>query len=173
MSAVNFSVFFACLLFFILPAELCASKNSVYDGKTVAAFNNDCEKLLLDNIKRARKSIYGAIYTFTNKDIAEALIDRAGKKVEIHLKIDKEQAKFSYTKVLIRKMREAGIKILLIASPEDVRMHHKFAVIDDKIVLTGSFNWTRKASNENNENLVRIKSEGLAGEFLKAWHQIK
>ena len=35
-------------------------------------------------------------------------------------------------------------------------MHNKFAVIDDEIVLTGSFNWTSAAANNNQENLVVV-----------------
>jgi len=53
--------------------------------------------------------------------------------------------------------------------------HHydKFAVIDNRIVITGSFNWTASAESRNNENLLVIFSPGFAKEykkeFLKLW----
>lgn len=138
-----------------------------------AAFDNDCDELLINNIKKAKKTIYGAIYTFTNKDIAEALIKKAKRRVEIKLKLDKEQAKFEYTVTLIKRMKDAGIEIQLIAmKTRGDHMHHKFAVIDEEIIVTGSFNWTRNAATDNNENIVSIKSKDIAKGFLSAWEKI-
>ncbi|MGN0935860.1 phospholipase D-like domain-containing protein [Acinetobacter amyesii] len=49
-------------------------------------------------------------------------------------------------------------------------MHHKFCIIDLKKVITGSFNWTVKASF-NNENIAvieqREQAEKFADEFIK------
>ena len=174
MFVSKYLIFLICFGVLSFNSRSFAGQVPEYEGKVTAAFNDDCEHLLLESIKNARKSIYGAIYTFTKYSLAEALMAKADKKINIHLKIDKEQADFKYTKILIGKMRKAGIKISLIAMPDpEVRMHHKFAVIDEKTVLTGSFNWTRKASEENCENLIRIESAGLAVEFIKAWHKIK
>ncbi len=137
------------------------------------AIDNDCDDLLINNIKKAKKTIYGAVYTFTNKDIAEALISCAKKKVKVKLKLDKEQAKFTYTVTLIKRMKKAGIEIELISMKAlGDHMHHKFAVIDKEMVLTGSFNWTRNASTDNNENIISIKSKDIAEEFLAAWKKV-
>lgn len=52
-------------------------------------------------------------------------------------------------------------------------MHHKFAVVDEETVLTGSFNWTYAADNENDENLLVLSDKALAGqysdEFARLW----
>jgi phosphatidylserine/phosphatidylglycerophosphate/cardiolipin synthase-like enzyme len=52
-------------------------------------------------------------------------------------------------------------------------MHDKVAVIDGKYVLTGSFNWSAAAQNDNNENLIILKSQSLATayetEFQRIW----
>lgn len=167
-------ILFLSLLFTaFFPPPLFAKKPVEYKAEVAVVFNKNCEKLLLDNIKKARKSIYTAVYTFAKKSFADELIDRAEKGVEIQLKIDKEQAKFPYTVTLIRKMKKAGIKITLISMPDlEAHMHHKFAVIDQKTVLSGSFNWTKKASEQNRENLVLIESEDIAKEFMKEWERI-
>jgi phosphatidylserine/phosphatidylglycerophosphate/cardiolipin synthase-like enzyme len=52
-------------------------------------------------------------------------------------------------------------------------MHHKFAVIDNKVVLTGSFNWTRNAAEDNHENIISIDSADMAVYFTDAWKKIK
>jgi phosphatidylserine/phosphatidylglycerophosphate/cardiolipin synthase-like enzyme len=52
-------------------------------------------------------------------------------------------------------------------------MHHKFAIFDEEILLTGSYNWTRGASNNNQENLIlsndRRLLKAFRGEFERLW----
>lgn len=52
-------------------------------------------------------------------------------------------------------------------------MHNKFCVVDEKVILTGSFNWTVYADLRNDENLAIIKSRQLAkvykDKFEKLW----
>jgi len=54
-------------------------------------------------------------------------------------------------------------------------MHHKFMVIDGKIVVTGSYNWSYGAEERNDENLVVISSPDIAklyeAEFNRIWRQ--
>ncbi len=156
-----------------LSIALSVEKQKASQAEVTAAFNNDCKKLLILNIKKASKTIYGAIYTFTNKDIAQAFITQANKNVQIYLKIDKEQAKFNYTKRLISMMRKVGIKITLIAMKKSDYMHNKFAIIDKQIVITGSFNWTINASRDNYENIVAIQSKEIADQYIKEWDKLK
>ena len=56
-------------------------------------------------------------------------------------------------------------------------MHHKFVVIDDRLVAFGSFNWTSQAVTCNNESLV-ITNDSLivapfCKEFAKLWLQME
>ena len=53
-------------------------------------------------------------------------------------------------------------------------MHHKFVILDYKLLVNGSFNWTRNAILGNNEN-VQIMSdsqlvETYQQEFDKLWN---
>ena len=57
----------------------------------------------------------------------------------------------------------------------DYLMHHKFCIIDNNIVMTGSFNWTMQAIMGNNENVI-ITSElevvnPFVSEFEKLWNE--
>ena len=54
-------------------------------------------------------------------------------------------------------MKEAGVCV--VASQREGLMHHKFALIDNLILLNGSFNWTERAVWENCENLVITRLE--------------
>ena len=48
-------------------------------------------------------------------------------------------------------------------------MHHKFAVIDNSVVVTGSFNWTAQAVRYNQENLLFFENKNLAEKYTKAF----
>ena len=54
-------------------------------------------------------------------------------------------------------------------------MHHKFALIDGKYLVNGSFNWTRQAVTGNNENVLITSDNNLVNafkmEFNKLWKQ--
>jgi hypothetical protein len=52
-------------------------------------------------------------------------------------------------------------------------MHHKFAIIDRKVVVTGSFNWTRKANKSNFENIVIHHDNDLAADYLEEFLLLK
>ena len=47
------------------------------------------------------------------------------------------------------------------------KLHHKFAVIDNKTVITGSFNWSPSAAHTNDETLLVIHSPQLAKHFTR------
>jgi phosphatidylserine/phosphatidylglycerophosphate/cardiolipin synthase-like enzyme len=52
-------------------------------------------------------------------------------------------------------------------------MHHKFMVIDQEHVVTGSFNFVTKSFSGNFENLIAIKSRALAASFTGHWKSIR
>jgi phosphatidylserine/phosphatidylglycerophosphate/cardiolipin synthase-like enzyme len=49
------------------------------------------------------------------------------------------------------------------------KLHHKFDVIDNKTVITGSFNWSPSAAQTNDETLVVIHSPQLTKTSLEKW----
>ena len=51
-------------------------------------------------------------------------------------------------------------------------MHHKFAIIDNSVVLTGSFNWTVQAVNSNQENVLIIENKYIATKFLQEFENL-
>ncbi len=71
------------------------------------------------------------------------------------------------------KLKNAGIEVKLDSNP--ALMHNKVAIIDGKIVITGSYNWSLNAETKNNENMIIIKSVELAEiyekEFWEIWQE--
>jgi len=51
-------------------------------------------------------------------------------------------------------------------------MHHKFAVVDGKTVVTGSYNFSRSACDKNNESVVVLESRSVAGKFAGEFERL-
>lgn len=157
----------------ITPGQSLGLLGSKSDATIQTAFDRNCEQLVIKAIKEADDEIVGAIYTFTRRSIANALINASDKGVDVELKLDMKQAEWDGTKTLIRKMRAAGIKVTRIRmEKKGTHMHHKFIVVDEEIVVTGSYNYTTSATTENNENAIRVESRDAADAYIEAYESI-
>ena len=129
----------------------------------------DCSSLIRYWISRANESVHVMVYGFTLDDLSEALIEAKGRGVEVKVVIERESAYWSGSEY--ERLLRAGVDVRLDGNPHT--MHHKVVVIDGKIVITGSYNWTWSAENRNDENVVILMDEGLAGsyerEFQRVW----
>lgn len=125
------------------------------------------EKAIIQALQNAQQSVRVAIYQLTDPEIADALIEIAARGIELQILLDDEQSKGSKSCLLV----SAGIPVREYT--DTGIMHHKFAVIDSAVVITGSYNWTTSAQTRNEENLLVIQSPELAeafeSEFQKLW----
>ncbi len=145
------------------------------DAKVIAAFGSDCEPLLIDAIQDARREILVAIYTMTSLPIAEALREAAQRGVDIHIKYDKGQIEVGRMSEIIESLEpERNITITPIEmSGRFASMHHKFAVMDQAVVFTGSFNFTVTAATQSYENAVVIYSDSIAQRYTQEFESIE
>ena len=136
--------------------------------------NGGCRDAILKEIGAARRSVYVAVYLLTDREIANALLEAKRRGVEVKVVLDGEQAEeVSYSKHIYLKKK--GIDVRLVYPVKDGKgtMHHKFAVIDKKNLLTGSLNWTHTAEKYNHENLLVIKGEKrLVKGFLSEFNRL-
>ncbi|GAH83975.1 unnamed protein product, partial [marine sediment metagenome] len=127
------------------------------------------QKEIIKNINQAEAFINIAMYIFTNREIAIPLAKARERGVKVRLYLDKEQVdyKYSQSRFLVQK----GIKTRI--SSNNYIMHHKFAIIDNRLLLTGSYNWTFSANNRNDENLMVIDDPELIeifqNQFVNLW----
>jgi phosphatidylserine/phosphatidylglycerophosphate/cardiolipin synthase-like enzyme len=103
--------------------------------------NGGCENAVINQINKARSQILVAIYTFTEEEIAQALVNAKKNGIGIEVLMDKTQASGAYAKGVF--LASKGIPVRY--STGQGLMHNKFAVIDTLIVITGSFNWASAA----------------------------
>ncbi|MCD6421479.1 MAG: phospholipase D family protein [Thaumarchaeota archaeon] len=128
----------------------------------------DCSSLIRYWISRANESVHVMVYGFTLDDLSEALIEAKGRGVEVRVVIERESAYWSGSEY--ERLLSAGVDIRLDGNPHT--MHHKVVVIDGKIVVTGSYNWTWSAENRNDENVVVLMDEGLAESYEKEFQRV-
>ena len=128
--------------------------------------DEDCKAELLSWLSRANTSIHVMIYSFTLDDIANALVYAYHRGVDVKVIMEKQQAT---DKSEYENLKKAGVPIKLDSNPE--YMHHKVAVIDRKIVVTGSFNWSEHAQ-KNNENMIILMDHQVAWEYEREFEAI-
>ena len=129
----------------------------------------DCRERIVSLVRDARRRIDVCVYTITDNRIAEALLAAHGRGVQ--LRVLSDIGKSSDMGSDIGRLSNAGVPVAVDTT--DKFMHHKFAVFDGQIVVTGSYNWTRSAYEFNEENNVVSDNprlvERFAAEFERLW----
>lgn len=71
----------------------------------------------------------------------------------------------------VRKILDKGISV---KSNQGVslKMHNKFVIIDEELVLTGSYNWAKKSTAENNENVVILSDKSAVQNYTKEFEKL-
>ncbi|XP_067132585.1 mitochondrial cardiolipin hydrolase-like [Centruroides vittatus] len=98
-----------------------------------------------------------------------------GVKVRIFTCKNNTGEQRDFAQAQIKKFRRNGIEVRTHSSK--FLMHHKFAIIDKEIVITGTLNWTLKALTHNHENVVITNEENITkayiNEFERLWNTLK
>lgn len=138
-------------------------------------------KRLLELIRTSKKRIHAAVYMITDKTIADALIEAKVKRgVDVQIITDKITYESSFGKG--KRLLEQGIPLFIYNNPppkgnrffnNSPIMHHKFALFDETILWTGSFNWTASANRSNQENVVITDDKGVYARFQDCFEQLK
>ena len=115
----------------------------------------NCTETVVGEIKAARREILMLAYSFTSRPIAEALIDAKLRGVHVDIILDHSNETETHTEMGF--LVEQGLVPLIDA--HHAIAHNKVMVLDGHTLITGSFNFTNQAENENAENLLVIKGD--------------
>ncbi|MEM7055530.1 MAG: phospholipase D family protein [Bacteroidota bacterium] len=126
-----------------------------------------CTLLVEEALAAAQNSVLVQAYYLTSDAIVNALIAAHNRGVSVKILVDRSQLKARASKV--RPFLEEGISISIDAVPGIA--HNKVMIIDDKCVITGSFNWTDAAENRNAENLLFIRDQGISRVYRDNWEE--
>ena len=127
------------------------------------------EKEILDELKKAKFTIWIAVAWFTNPNLFNCLLEKKAQGVNIQIIINDDENNnksgldFSYFE---------SYKLSSFGAYGKNIMHNKFCIIDLDIVINGSFNWTKNA-NYNLENIEITPGRENAVEFSKRFMDLK
>jgi phosphatidylserine/phosphatidylglycerophosphate/cardiolipin synthase-like enzyme len=155
-----------CIVLTVLPTAALAGP-AVKDAAIAAYFSprGGCTDAVIDVLGHARRSIRVQAYSFTSAPIAKALVDAKKRGVRVDVILDKSQRREKYTAADF--LANSGISTRIDAV--HAIAHNKVMIIDDAIVVTGSFNFTKAAEQQNAENLLVIRSHELATQYARNW----
>lgn len=128
---------------------------------------------LIKLIQSTTGNIDIAIYSFTSKELAMTLLAEVNKGRSIRIVADRGQGEGKYSVIeLIRK--NLPVKYLPATNNRGM-MHHKFMIINNKHLVTGSYNWSTNAEKYNYENCLILNDAHLiksySTEFEKIWKE--
>jgi phosphatidylserine/phosphatidylglycerophosphate/cardiolipin synthase-like enzyme len=126
------------------------------------------EAQLVRIITEAMKSIQVMAFSLTSDALGEALIEAAQRGIEVSVVIERDQAANAGSEV--GRLIDSGVDLRLDTNPDS--MHHKVFLVDDTIVVTGSYNFSRNAEEANDENIIILYDETAAAEYLVEFKRI-
>ncbi len=109
----------------------------------------DCADNIIYQINSSDK-IDIAVYSITDVRIADAIIMAHNRGANVRIITDRLQAHSKYS--CVNKFRDVGIEI--VTNVNNKIEHNKFAIFDERIVVTGSYNCTINAARYNSENCI-------------------
>ncbi|WP_255988080.1 phospholipase D-like domain-containing protein [Chitinolyticbacter albus] len=120
-----------------------------------------CRTAIVQRLQQARGTADICVFTISDDSIAEAIVAAHRRGVAVRVVTDDDKALDAGSDV--DWLRNAGVP--LACDRSSAHMHHKFAVIDGRWLINGSYNWTRSAATTNEENLVVCNDPGLVHAF--------
>ncbi|SDD72931.1 phospholipase D-like domain-containing protein [Aquimonas voraii] len=127
-----------------------------------------CRQKILALCRAARTQVDVCVFTLADDLLAAALLECHRRGVAVRLITDNDKAFDAGSDVVW--LRDQGLPVRVDRS--SYHMHHKFAVFDGRLLLNGSFNWTRSASTSNEENLMVIEHAQLVADFRTEFERL-
>lgn len=119
-------------------------------------------------LEEARSSIRFMAFSFTDDRIGRVLVEKSRSGLFVQGVFEKRNSGTAYCEY--HRLHRAGLDVLTDANP--YMMHHKVFILDDQVVATGSYNFTRNAALFNDENLLVIRAPAIAAEYQAEFERI-
>jgi phosphatidylserine/phosphatidylglycerophosphate/cardiolipin synthase-like enzyme len=143
---------------------------TIGEAQVVNAFAPDdaITDAIIERINAAQQSVDMMAFAFTSDPIAEALVQARQRELPVRAVMESRNVKGSGSEFNVA--REGGID--MHADGNCYIMHHKVIIIDGRTVITGSFNFTRSAQDQNDENVLIIDDPSLAARYTEEFERV-
>lgn len=151
------------ITFSVFAAAAIAAAAACYAATIETHFSpyGTCAPAVITELSNAKATADLCLYQLSYPPIITAIRNAAERGVAVRICIDAGVQ--SNTPKYFDFLRVPRVEIR--ADAHEKLQHNKYAVIDGKIVLTGSFNWTENGQEHNAENLVTLRDEPTAASF--------
>ncbi len=122
-----------------------------------------CPNRIIRLLGQAESSVDICVFTITDDRITSAILDAHDRHLKIRIITDNHKSEDLGSDA--DRLIDAGLTVRFDQSRH--HMHHKFAIFDNQLLLTGSYNWTRSAAESNEENFIVTQNN----HFLKKFSQ--
>lgn len=127
-----------------------------------------CRNVIIRQIQSATSQLNICVFTISDDTITNALLAAHKKGVRIQLLTDNDKSTDEGSDV--DQIARAGVAVKMDTTSN--HMHHKFMVADGRVLLTGSYNWTRSAARFNHENILVTREAGVIKSFTSEFEQL-
>lgn len=124
---------------------------------------------LLELLADAEDSIYFLAFSFTTDELGQIIRTKAENGLDIAGVMEDEQVR-SNIGTEYDLFKQAGLKVFVDGN--EGQMHHKTMIVDERIVITGSYNFSRSAETRNDENLIVIYNKPIADFYMQEFQRI-
>lgn len=138
-----------------------------------AHFSN-IHKVIINHLDQAQTEIVAAIAWFTDRDIFEVLCKKARSGINVSVALIGDEINQGPGGLNFQRLRNLGGQVIFLppGSRDAPTMHHKFCVIDSASVITGSYNWSKKARSNDENITVVTDSADFAGRYLDTFESL-
>ncbi len=122
------------------------------------------DSVLASQIRKAKESIDIAMFGLTDRKVQKELIKAIERGVQVNIVTEQKMANKT---ALDEKVEQAGAHVIRAANRTGPfsAMHHKYAVVDGKRLITGACNWTKNGTRYSDEDILIVESEALALQY--------
>lgn len=156
----------------LIPRQPTTLAPTNFDTQVLFSRRDPCADRISGLIQESRSTIELCVFTITDNRLTQSILDAAGRGLKIRLITDDLKSEDLGSDIV--RIAAAGVPVKIDRSP--FHMHHKFAIFDARTILTGSYNWTRTASDENHENILVSRDlqtvKPFSQEFEHLWNSL-
>ncbi len=129
----------------------------------------DCRNKIISLLNAAKQSIDICVFTISDNKITDSILNAYKRGIDVCIISDNDKANDRGSDIY--RLSEEGVNVVL--DKTRYHMHHKFAIFDNKVLLNGSFNWTRSATDVNEENILITADKDLLKRFQAQFSKLK
>lgn len=138
---------------------------------TEAVFE-DIAKRIEAELTNAQSSIIIAVAWFTNRNLFDVILKKAQQGCRVHLMITDDEIN-NNSQINYEFIEQYQSHFYKIGAEEKVLMHNKFCIIDNTVVITGSYNWSYKAEINHENIVIHYNDLELAKQFIAEFNYIR